>query len=274
MQDSQQSRVRGPVRPPRRARWLLRGVLAIPVLFAVAAAIVWWTQGRTVAHKIQAIRERGEPVTAAELEAFYETPPHDEDATRLWTTASSYLSQAGGTQLARQLPFMGDAPEPPPPGQPWKELPLAEQFLKDNAAAMKMLHDAARTGGTARYSTDFSQGFMMLLPDVQNARQSMRCLLLEAHVRAHRGDAAGAADSLRTGLALARSMEKRTDPRFAACADRGQWHCQHAIEGIVARHRVLRRRSCTAPGRAARHRFSARFAPLDAGRARDGHHGV
>ena len=101
---------------------------------------------------------------------------------------------------------MGEAPDPPPPGQPWIELPLAEQFLKDNAAAMQMLHDAAQMGGAARYPSDPSQ----VLPDTQtmvNIRHCARCLALEAMVRAHRGDAPGAAASLRTCYALSRSLE-------------------------------------------------------------------
>jgi hypothetical protein len=205
-------------RPPRRVRWLLRGIVAVPVVFLVAAGLLWWTQGRTVARKFAAIRQRGEPVTAAELEDYYVRPPADKDTTDLWVTASANLSAAARLSVAGQatpvakLPFVGKGPDPPPPGQAWAELPLAEKFLKDNAAAMQMLHKAAAKGGAARYPTDFSQGIMMLLPEVMNLRQSARCLAMEASVRAHRGDAAGTIESIRAILALSKSLE--TDPHL------------------------------------------------------------
>ena len=196
------------VRAPRRPRWLLRSLLLAPLLLLTCAGLLWWTQGRTVANMIAAIRERGEPVTPAEVEAFYVRPPADKDTTRLWTTATAKLSAAGQSTDISKLPFIGSqGTDPPPPGQPWQELAASDQFLKNQAASMQMLHEASAQGGAARYPTDFSQGFMMLLLEVQNLRTGARCLAMEAYVRAHQGNAAGTAESLRAIHALSRSLE-------------------------------------------------------------------
>lgn len=206
MSDSQLEHRDIAIRPRRRVRPLLCGIVAVPIVCLLAAGALRWGQGRTITGKFAAIRARGEPVTAADLDAFYLRPPADKDATRLWMTAGAKLNTVGQQASIAKLPFLDDVPAPPPPREPWKELPLAEQFLKDNAAAMRALHEAAALGGAARYPLDFSQvdwspGHLHFI------RPCGRCLALEAHVRAHRGDAAGAAQSLRTCLSLANSLE-------------------------------------------------------------------
>lgn len=202
-----------PIPQRRRARWLLRGILAVPIVFLVVGGVLWWTKGRVVARKLEAIRARGEPVTAADLEAYYVRPDADTDATLLWITAGTRLSAAARLAVGGQptpvakLPFLGNGPDPELPGQPWAELPIAVQFLKNNAADMQLLHEATAIGGAARYPTDFSKGITMLSPEVQNLRTCARCLALQAMVRAHQGDAKGAMDSLCAIQALAQSLD-------------------------------------------------------------------
>jgi hypothetical protein len=72
---------------------------------------------------------------------------------------------------------------------------------------LDQIHEAARRGGAARYPTNFAAGFAMLLSHVQAIRGGMRLLCLEAQVRAHRGDAAGAAESIRATFRLGGSLE-------------------------------------------------------------------
>jgi len=206
MSDFQQDQTDVAIRPGRRVRPLLYCIVAVPIVGLLAAGVLRWGQSHTVTSKVAAIRARGEPVSAADLDAFFVWPPPDKDATRLWTTAGSRLNAVGQPTSTAKLLFLNDVPLPPPPGEPWKELPLAEQFLKDNAAAMLALHEAAALGGAARYPLDFSQ-IDWLPGHLHFIRPCGRCLALEAHVRAHRGDAAGVAQSLRACLSLANSLE-------------------------------------------------------------------
>jgi hypothetical protein len=208
--DSPVKNIVAPIPHRRRARWLLRGFVAVPIVFLVVAALLWCAQSRTVARKLAAIRERGEPTTLAELDAFYKRPPPDTDATELWLAAFKELAATHNEALMKKLPIVGLASDAPPPGQPWKELSLAEQFLSENAAAMQPLHAAARKGGSARYPIDlstWSATWSSALTCLEPARQGARFLKLEIHVRAHHDDAAGVADSISTGLLLARSFE-------------------------------------------------------------------
>jgi len=222
-----------PIPQRHRARWLLRGILAVPIVFLVAGGVLWWTHGRVVARKLEAIRARGEPVTAADLEAYYVRPDADKDATSLWITAGTRLSAAARLAVGGQptpvakLPFLGKGPDPELPGQPWTELPIAVQFLKNNAADMQLLHEAAAIGGAARYPTDFSKGITMLSQEVQNLRTCARCLALQAMVRAHQGDAKGAMDSLRAIQALAQSLDN--DPAMLS------QQIRMAIQGMMDR---------------------------------------
>jgi hypothetical protein len=72
---------------------------------------------------------------------------------------------------------------------------------------MSQLHEAAQTGGSARYPTNFQEGFAMEMRDVQNLRAAARMLALESHVKSHEGDSAGALRAIHTILRLARSLE-------------------------------------------------------------------
>src|SRR3972149_5939251 len=92
------------------------------------------------------------------------------------------------TSDAGELPIVGTGEgEIPPPGRPWPELEAAEQLLEKYRTSLELMHKAAGLGGAARYPTDFSLGFNMLLDHAQNLRGGARLLTLEAHVLAHRG---------------------------------------------------------------------------------------
>jgi hypothetical protein len=195
---------------PKRTRlwpWLAGGA-ALCLLLAVVLIASWQKRGAgQVESALEEIRRIGEPTAAAELEAFYQRPPPDEDATQLWLTALAPLEQPTFQAAAQGLPIVGKEIEIPQPGQPWNEQAGVEQLLRQYKGSLDGLHQAAARGGAARYPTRFSQGVTMLLPHVQALRQGARLLALEVQVRAHRQDAQGAADSIQAMLRLSESLK-------------------------------------------------------------------
>ncbi len=185
------------------------GVVALLMLVSCLGIIGWRAQSARRADAMLAeIQKRGEPANAAELNTYYALPDGAFDATKLWVTAIAPLDGAAYNQDAKDLPIVGTDAEIPPPGQPWPEMTEVEAFLDKYAATMRLLHEAADRGGGARYDLDFGQGFGMMLDHVQKLRGGARMLSLEAHVRAHRGDADGVADSIHAMCVLGNSLEQ------------------------------------------------------------------
>ena len=79
----------------QRRRVLLAGVV-IFALFSVifgVTAFISRTSGPNLRAKLDAIRAVGEPVTGAELDAWYPTPPASENAATVYVEAFSLLSK-------------------------------------------------------------------------------------------------------------------------------------------------------------------------------------
>lgn len=199
---------------PRRfntSRWVIGLTVAIVIMVGLPILLVWysiWSAGQRVDEQLAAIRAKGEPVTPDELNAFYAVPPADRDVTPLILNALRPLDNPALGQATQGLSLLGQTGHPiPPPGQPWEERAPVELLLNQYSPALQALHDAANKRGVVRFPMDFNQGFNTLLPDTQNVRSGARLLTLEAHVRAHQGDAHGAADSIRALLALGNVLE-------------------------------------------------------------------
>lgn len=158
------------------------------------------------------IRARGEPVTAAELEAYYAPPKAGEDATDLWVAALAEVERTVPLPRSgkyRDVPIVGITEvagrDIPLPGEPWSELTLAQEYLRDVATSMAALHTAANFGGHTRYPGSIID-IGATLERSQKIRNAIRTLQLEAYVRAHEGDSAGTANAFHTALMLGQSL--------------------------------------------------------------------
>lgn len=204
-----------PPTPTRQRNWVPCGCLLamflICVFLPVVAYLVWgFRASGQVNAQLAKLRQAGQPTNAAELDEFYRIETGVEDATSRYLAANKVFSGSIYEADSRDIPIVGASEiEIPPPGQPWAEQQAVEAYLTKYAGGLQALHQASDMGGAARFSLDFSQGFAMLLPDVQNMRNCSRMLALEAHVKAHRGDAAGTADSLLAMAAISRSLENQ-----------------------------------------------------------------
>jgi hypothetical protein len=202
----------------RKRRWTPWRVffLAFTLLVVLAVLLVTFAgvrfsmlAGARIEAQLTAMREAGEPATPEELEEHYRLPPDVEDTTALWMEAVAPLDKPAFAADAEGLPIVGrpDA-EIPPPGEPWEDLEAVEKLLAKYRASLELMHQAAEAGGAARYPVGFHQGMDMPMFHSFELREGARLLSLEAHVRAHRGDPAGAARSIRAILTLARSLKR------------------------------------------------------------------
>jgi len=207
--------------PPATAKqrkWVPCGCLVAMFLIFVlvpVGAYMSWTYRSIGQVKTQLARVRlaGLPTEFGELDQFYRLVDGAEDATPLYLAAQSEFTGSVFDADAQKLPIIGMAEDGdakiPPPGQPWADQAAVEAFLAKYEPALQVLHEAAAKGGAARFPLEFEDGFAMLLPHAQNMRTCSRVLALEAHVRAHRGDARGTAESLLAMAAMGRSLENQ-----------------------------------------------------------------
>jgi hypothetical protein len=188
-------------------------LLVVLALIVLVPAIVFFTWSRRASREAEAelaqIRAAGEPTTPDELKSFYPIAPAEQAAARRWAIGVQSLEGQAFQAAAEKLPIVGlGEDEIPPPGQPWPDLQAAEKLLQQYAASLEQLHAAAESGSPARYTADFAPGLNMPLDHIQPLRAGVRLLVLEAHVRAHRGDARGAARSIHTIFMLADSLRQ------------------------------------------------------------------
>jgi hypothetical protein len=185
-------------------------VLALLVLVPAIVLFTWWSgSSREAEAELARVSAAGEPTTPDELESFYPIAPAEREAARMWLIAVGPLVTEEFYAAAGQLPIVGSGEaEIPPPGQPWPDLQAAEKLLEQYADSLRRLHEAAESGRPARYPADFALGVNMTLDYIQPLRTGARLLALEAHVRAHQGDARGAARSIYATFMLADSLKQ------------------------------------------------------------------
>lgn len=198
-------------------KFALACVLVVLLLFIAVLAIGSFVSARQLQAELDKIRAAGEPVTMADLEAFYARPPKDRDATQLWLDVFAVIDSPGYQSDAKALPILGENEllivgendVAPLPGEPWPELDDAEEFLAKYREPLEKMHEAARMRGEARFPLKFSDGIAMRLPQ-QPLRGAVRLLKLESEVRAHQGDSREAAESVRAIFAAARTFERQS----------------------------------------------------------------
>lgn len=130
--------------------------------------------------KLEAIRQAGQPVTAAELNATYPEPPTGENAAPLYEEAFEALA-AEGTQ--------------------------SPSFLAKNQKTLTLLHQAAAKKH-CRYPVDLTEGFNAKLPHLAKLRTCAQLLEKDAVANAGKGRMDLAAQSVMDCLQLARSLDQ------------------------------------------------------------------
>ncbi len=183
-------------------KFLPRAALVVFVFVAaLAVAILWQLRAPEHDPRADAIRKKGYPVTLAELNAWYQSPPAGENAAFLYTNAFAHLIDWPGSSLINQ--WTAESREAPGSA----ELPEPESVLETNREALRLFHSAlSRTN--SRYPLDLTEGFDLLLPHLAKVKEGTVLLTSEAlvHIARHRNDEA--VESFRTAGHLADSLSE------------------------------------------------------------------
>ncbi len=176
--------------------------------------------------ELEAIRAAGEPCDVAELADFYQPTAAERDCGLQWLMTVGPLESESYWTASESLPIVGDREaEVPPPGQAWPDLEPCEELLGQYADQLEQLHELADAAEPARYNVDFRGGFNSVSYRALSMRYASWLLSLEAHVRAHRGDARGAARSIRAIQMTADSIKQ--EPLSVSQL------CRHAIDTVA-----------------------------------------
>jgi hypothetical protein len=187
-------------------RWVLGLFLVALVLLALAIftgaviAFRWWIEDRVAAIAVEQeaarVRDAGQPMTVSDLYALHTAPPDSADSTAAWQAALQAVS-GSLTHDAIGLPYLSDGDRALlRPTAADSLLAAVEAFLAKYDSAVQATLVAAREPGVCRFPVKFEQGFSGLPPEVQAVRTLLRLLALDVHVKAVRGQAAAALESL------------------------------------------------------------------------------
>lgn len=190
-------------------RWPRRLLITFVVLIAFYAGYRY-TLHRFVRAKLAEVRRQGYPVTLAELDAWYPTPPPGQNAAEIYEDAFKKYASWKWDQL-QLVPIAGyaETPQRSAPLQSDMRNAIAS-YLADNQEALRLLH-AGATRKHCRYPVSYSGGLQTPLPQLSGVRHGARLLWLEAALAADEGDAQTAASSVIAGVALTDSLAAEPD---------------------------------------------------------------
>jgi len=194
-------------------RWRRRIFIGSFVIFGLvpgALSIIAWRSQVALERDMQAIRDKGFPVSLADLAATYPEPPTGQNAAEIYQ--QSFTKQARPASQASYEDIMREFNHTPGRG------PLAgalHKTLSDavqaNAEALRLLHEAAGRPAS-RYPLDFSKGFNHSLPHLAGVLYSARLLQLETLLAADEGDANRALEAVAAAFAAADSVRREPLP--------------------------------------------------------------
>lgn len=150
-----------------------------------------------------------EPTNMAELDAFYTLPIGTKNTANLWISGSEAF---GRQKIEHSLGFflhtLSDlGPSMPLPNEDWRDVKKLRELLSEFDSSFEKLHQAAQAKGAARYSTNFSRGIAMELPQIEDLRAASRALRVRAYVMAHDGRPEEVSKALMSSLALNDSLQ-------------------------------------------------------------------
>ena len=183
-----------------RARWWWAALLSA----ALAAFIVWRVrQPGDLEQRLARYRAAGQPVTLAELDAFYAAVPDADNAAPPLLEAISGWRSVTDTNL----PTSNLGPGYPRRGVSWPApvLAAARAELASNTVPLAGLH-AALSRPRSRYPVDLRNAANTLAAYFGPVKQVARMLTLEARFAAETGDAVRATSALLASLKAARTL--------------------------------------------------------------------
>ncbi len=217
----------GPVQTPRvsvpppirrsskyRPHWILLALFVPPLVLLVLFSGFRLSNARAVNRLEARIRERGEPLSTADIQARYPPIPDGENAAvalmDIWERGDPEFWKAfrrGERHLPEKkarprvdpnIPFVGDSKLRVPRHGPLPEeiRIAAERYLSANLERMQAVREALRRP-RCRFQERFADGFDMLMPHLTAMKGAAVDSRLEALLASDRGDVAGSLAALR-----------------------------------------------------------------------------
>ncbi|MBL9175681.1 MAG: hypothetical protein JNL10_19215 [Verrucomicrobiales bacterium] len=180
---------------------------AVGVALLVGIVVVFLAMGRRPGDADQRLarwRSAGFPTTPAEVNAWYALVPASENlAPGVLDAMMAIRSNPRDTNM----PTVGRGTNPPS-GQPFsrEQLRMVREFHVSNAASVDAMLKALERP-RCRFPTDFSKGYMTLLPHLAPLKSAGNVLALEARLAADEGRGHDALVLLTNGLRLAAEVE-------------------------------------------------------------------
>ncbi|MBX3731398.1 MAG: hypothetical protein KF791_02250 [Verrucomicrobiae bacterium] len=190
------------MKPVRTLPWPILAALALAV--AVAGWTLWVRYGPVREDpRLARFRAMGFPTTPAALDVWYATvPPGDNAAPKILDSAAVLSAARRDSDLiwigSAKLPDPGDA-------LPAEPRAAARQFLELHAEPIHALHQELKRPG-CRYPTDFTKGYLTLLPHLAPLKAAAQVLAMEAHLAAEEGRPDDAVAAILTCLRLAETV--------------------------------------------------------------------
>ena len=191
-------------------RFRLRGwhIWLLLVIGFVGLVVLFVFSGKNGLEKeIAAIRAAGYPADFEELDKYYSIPEGVPNAADIYTKAF-YAYQKPDGELADHLPMRGsivmaDRRGPLDPNS----VKAIISNLQANKETLEFLDEAAAIEH-CRYDVDFSQGIMLIIPNLSEMKGCTQLLAEQTMLLAHQGDGDAAVKNIARQLALAQSLKK------------------------------------------------------------------
>lgn len=203
------------LRPRRRRFW---GFLLLVLLAALGAlGYLYWRYRRSLdealAAELESIRRAGYPVTLAELDRWYATPPPGENAADIYIKAFDKYDPNNGSSAIEDpnLPVIGSAQLPRRSAPlPREMLQAIEAYLDKNREALDLLKRAP-TKTRARYPIDLTRGPAVELPHLAPLKLGAMLLQLAALRDVEISQCERALDGCHASIRLAGSLLDEPD---------------------------------------------------------------
>ena len=229
-------------RSARRLMWGV-GLAFVLVLLLVPGAFYAGWQMRSQAllkQELDAIKQSGQPLTTAEMQAWYKVPAGTRDLTPVWLDALAPFGTPQYKATCRGVPIVGTG---------WTELPLDQPlatadeqaictFLQSHRDLLAQVRHAAQQSGEVRYAFDFRHGVMAPVDELGLLREVTRVLRLEFELLAREADLTAAFINLETRLAAADTLKQQRPLSDGHFRNALHAYVMHDIRRLIAANRL------------------------------------
>ena len=184
----------------RRKRW----ALVLMALLVVLGFVGWrFSASSGVKRQVAELKKHGLPTTAVELDRWYTNVPAVDNAALQFLEAFRAYNPPGRTNNPSEMKAeeMVVGQELPP-----KLAEAVEALVNKNGEAFELVHRAAALRRN-RYPIDLTKGWTTLLPHLAQLKQLALLMKWDAIRHSRMGNREAALKSLRSGLAIAASLE-------------------------------------------------------------------